>query len=155
MNAQRMILDVYTDGGARGNPGPAAIGVLLLLRDGKEGRIRSTLAEFGRVIGNATNNVAEYSAVLAAYERIEAEKPLSDRAIERIAWHMDSLLVVQQLNGLFKVKHPTLRILLFRIKIFEQGAGVPVHYIHIPRMQNARADRLVNKALDSALPETA
>src|SRR3989344_3558887 len=94
---------VHTDGGARGNPGPAAIGVVI-----EEGN--KTLAAFGKTIGEATNNIAEYTAV------IEALMWLTQHPADYIQFFLDSTLVVNQLNGLFKVKEPHLRELLLQVR---------------------------------------
>jgi ribonuclease HI len=130
---------VHTDGGARGNPGPAAIGVVI--EDGAKKR----LEEFGKKIGEATNNVAEYTAVAEALRVI---KHLAGESPD-IECYLDSTLVVNQLNGLFKIKDATLRSLATDIRILEQEVGGVVHYSVVPREQNSRADFLVNRALDS------
>jgi len=132
---------IHTDGGARGNPGPAAIGVVI--EDDKSRVIK----KFGKVIGTATNNVAEYTAVaeaLRAMVAIVGESP-------DIACYLDSVLVVNQLNGLFKIKDPTLRSLATDIRILEQEVGGVVHYTAVPREKNQAADVLVNWALDASL----
>lgn len=145
-----MKLIVHTDGGARGNPGPAAIGVVIKkIIDGRS----SIVDEFGKRIGEATNNVAEYTAVKAALNAViaalNAEKQ-NVREPPEIYFYLDSILVVNQLNGLFKIKDPTLRSLATDIRILEQEVGGSVHYTVIPRQQNRRADFLVNQALMSA-----
>jgi ribonuclease HI len=134
---------VHTDGGARGNPGPAAIGVVIeKIVDGRS----SIVDKFGKTIGEATNNVAEYTAVA------EALRALGKTAGESpdIEIFSDSTLIVNQLNGLFKIKDPTLRSLVTDIRILEQQTGGQVSYSPIPRQQNRRADFLVNQALDNA-----
>jgi ribonuclease HI len=130
---------VHTDGGARGNPGPAAIGVVI--EDEKKKKIQ----EFGRRIGDATNNVAEYTAVVQA---LQAIKQMGGEPPD-IECYLDSTLVVNQLNGLFKIKDPTLRALATDIRILEQEVAKSVHYTAVPREQNRRADFLVNQALDA------
>ncbi len=130
---------VHTDGGARNNPGPAAIGVVI--EDGTKKKIQ----EFGKRIGNATNNVAEYTAVaqaLGAIKELAGESP-------EIFFYLDSTLVVNQLNGFFKIKDATLRALATDIRILETEVGGVVHYTAVPRERNRRADFLVNQALDS------
>lgn len=136
-----MKLIVHTDGGARGNPGPAAVGVVV---NGERGE---KIFEFGKPIGNATNNVAEYTAV------IEALKQIKEKISERtdIHFYLDSILVVNQLNGLFKVKDARLRELLASVRMLEQDVGGEIRYTSLPREQNARADFLVNRTLDEAL----
>ena len=130
-----MKLVVHVDGGARGNPGPAAIGVVVSEPDG------TVLEEVAERIGVATNNVAEYRAVLRGLERA-AE--LGAREIEIVN---DSELVARQLSGAYKVKHPSMK------PLYEQAMsalrGFDRWQIHsVPRVQNARADLLVNNALD-------
>lgn len=137
---------VYTDGGARGNPGPAAIGIVIEV-DGEP------LASFGRRIGEATNNVAEYRAVIEALTWLRNYPiiQLSNNPI--IQCYLDSTLVVNQLNGRFKVKNPQLRELLTKVRIFEQEIGGTIRYNLIPREQNRRADFLVNRALDQQIDQ--
>lgn len=134
-----MKLFVYTDGGARGNPGPAAIGVVMY--DDK----RNKIAEFGKGIGETTNNVAEYTGVIEALHHI---KTLS---AQEVHFYLDSVLVVNQLNGIFKIKDAKLRELFMKIKILENELGSVITYTSVPREQNRRADFLVNRALDRLL----
>jgi ribonuclease HI len=136
-----MKLVVHTDGGARGNPGPAAVGVVAQDEHGKK------VFEVSRTIGQATNNVAEYRAVVEALKSIK-EKIRGDLQID---FYLDSILVVNQLNGLFRVKDAKLRELLSHVRILEQEIGGEIHYNSIPREQNRHADFLVNDALDSTL----
>lgn len=131
-----MRLVLHVDGGARGNPGPAAIGVVISRPDGE------VIDELAERIGPATNNVAEYRAVLRALERA-AE--LGATELEIIG---DSELVARQLSGVYKVKHPAMR------PLYEQAmaalAGFDSWRIDtVPRARNARADALVNAALDA------
>ncbi len=135
---------VHTDGGARGNPGPAAIGVVI-----EQGKKR--IAEFAKKIGEATNNVAEYTAVIEALRWLRNNPiiQLSNNPI--IQFYLDSNLVVQQLNGNFKVKEPHLRELLLVVRELEQEVRGAVHYNAIPREQNRRADFLLNQALDKGI----
>lgn len=139
---------VHTDGGARGNPGPAAIGVVIEEVDPStsSGRANKTreVARFGKRIGEATNNVAEYTAIIQA---LTAMKQTVGKSGD-IEFYLDSTLVVNQLNGLFKIKDATLRSLVTDIRILEQEVGGSVHYTAVPRQQNRRADFLVNQALD-------
>ena len=130
-------LHVHVDGGARGNPGPAAIGVVLSTPDG------DVLDEAAERIGVATNNVAEYRALLLGLERARA---LGATEVEVIN---DSELVARQVGGAYKVKHAGLRPLydqaMTALRGFERWSVRSV-----PRAQNARADGLVNAALDAA-----
>jgi ribonuclease HI len=136
-----MKLIVHTDGGARGNPGPAAIGVVV---EKASDASTTIVTEFGKTIGETTNNVAEYTAVIEALHFLKTY----DGEKTRIDFFVDSTLVVNQLNGLFKVKDARLRELLSSVRVLEQETGGEIRYITIPREQNIRADALVNKALD-------
>ncbi|MFZ5845528.1 MAG: ribonuclease HI family protein [Patescibacteria group bacterium] len=143
-----MLIKVHTDGGARGNPGPAAVGVVI---EEVKNEIR-TIARFGKRIGEATNNAAEYKAVLEALQNLKSQisnRKLEDKEELQIQFFLDSNLVVNQLNGRFKVKDPELRELLTKIRILEQEVGGNIRYNLIPREQNRRADFLVNHALDN------
>jgi ribonuclease HI len=130
-------LVVNVDGGARGNPGPAAIGVVVSDADG------TVIDEVAERIGIATNNVAEWRAVLKGIERARA---LGAGELELIG---DSELVARQLTGAYKVKHPSMKPLhaeaLAALRGFDSW-----RIRNVPRAQNARADELVNEALDAA-----
>jgi ribonuclease HI len=130
---------VHIDGGSRGNPGPAGIGVLFLRPDG------SVAEQFHRGIGEATNNVAEYSALLAALERA-ATAGMTDVEV-----YSDSELLVRQIQGRYRVKHPVLRPLYAAAR--KRIAGFS-HFVihHVPRELNAAADALANRGIDEALP---
>ena len=134
---------IYTDGGSRGNPGPAALGVYIADDQG------NTIAEIGEVIGIATNNVAEYKAVIAAFTWLVANSKQIGES-EAITFYLDSLLVCSQIKGLYKVKNAALRELLFAIREKEAHISQDIRYFHVPREQNTKADALVNKALDNA-----
>ena len=127
---------VHVDGGARGNPGPAAIGVVVCGSDG------AVLDEVSERIGVATNNVAEYRALLRGIERAAA---LGAREAEFIN---DSELVAKQLNGVYKVKHPAMKPLYDEASSALQGLERWT-IRSVPRARNARADALVNRALDA------
>jgi ribonuclease HI len=126
---------VFTDGGSRGNPGPAAIGGVILAGE-------KTLEEFSAYIGDKTNNQAEYAALLAGLER--AAK-FTDVAVNCV---LDSELVVKQMRGEYKVKSPELRKLVHQAKHLEEKFKT-VTYEHTMREGNVRADALVNQALDA------
>src|SRR5580693_2729157 len=124
------------DGAARGNPGPAAYGVVIRRPDGK------THESLGKYIGRTTNNVAEYFALIAALDYAAAS------GIRRLRVFSDSQLIVNQIKGIYKVKHPDLRPLHERAK--KQAAGLETFTIqYVPREQNRDADDLANAALDS------
>jgi len=134
-------INVFTDGGARGNPGPSAIGIYITDRNNNE------IAGFGKTIGIATNNVAEYKAVIEALDwLIENKKNISSDV--KIHFFLDSKLICSQIVGIFKVKNPSLRDLLFSVRTREAQIAFPIYYKYIPREQNAKADELVNEALD-------
>jgi ribonuclease HI len=136
---RRDAIAVYSDGGARGNPGPAAIGAVVLDPTTDP---PSRLASVSRRIGVATSNVAEYRALIAG---LEAAQEYPARAVRVRA---DSLLVIRQLEGKWKVKHPNLRPLHARALELLSGYD-EVDLEHVPREQNADADLLVNAALDA------
>jgi len=130
---------VYADGGSRGNPGPAAIGAVVLDPSTDPPR---RLAVVSERIGVATNNVAEYRALIAG---LEAAAPFRAR---RICVRADSMLVVQQLRGAWKVKQQHLRPLVERARaLLAQYDEVELQ--HVPRGENTDADALVNAALDA------
>lgn len=135
-------ISIYTDGGSRGNPGEAGIGVFI--KDEKQ-----ALAKIGKKIGIATNNVAEYAAVIEALSWIlENREKLNDFQIN---FFMDSQLVYSQIIGIYKIKNDNLRKLLFKIREKEAEIKLDINYNHIPREKNKEADALVNMALDNIL----
>lgn len=136
-------IKIFTDGGARGNPGPSAIGVYITGEGGKE------LARIGKTIGVGTNNVAEYNAVLEALSWILENKNKQSGKV-KISFFLDSLLVYSQIVGLFKVKDSNLRGLLFDVRQKEAQINLPILYFHVRREKNKVADSLVNYALDQA-----
>lgn len=124
------------DGAARGNPGPAAYGVIVRRPDGKKHE------SLGKYIGRTTNNVAEYYALIAALDYAAAN------GIRRLRVYSDSQLIVNQIKGIYKVKHPDLRPLHERAK--KQAAGLESFQIqYVPREENRDADEMANAALDS------
>ena len=134
------LLIVYTDGAARGNPGPAGIGVHIT---SEEGRTVKTLSEG---IGPATNNVAEYRAALAGL-RLAVEL-----GARRILLRADSRLLIEQMEGRFRVKNPTLRVLHKEARELLKGFE-SVSMEHVPRKANAEADALANEGVDAWLAE--
>jgi ribonuclease HI len=128
---------LYADGAARGNPGPAGAGAALLDEEGH------VIGEVTRYLGTATNNVAEYTALIIGLE--EARR----RDVTELEIRMDSKLVVEQMNGRWKIKHPNLRPLA--VIAGELLRSFPERRIrHIPRAENAIADALANRAIDEA-----
>lgn len=134
-----MKLIIYTDGASRGNPGHASYGFTISDENGK------LIFEEGKYIGIATNNVAEYMAVLEALKYIK--KFLGKQSLQ-IELYADSKLVVEQLSGRFKVKSPHLKPLIEQIQILKMELGGGIHN-HVPREKNTEADRLANLALDT------
>jgi len=128
---------LFTDGGARGNPGPAAYGYVLEAEDG------TVLAAHGEAIGIATNNVAEYSALLAGLEKA------LELAVGEVEVVSDSELMVKQMRGEYKVKNAALRELSVQAAQLAREVGA-VRYTAVRREHNELADRLVNEALDAA-----
>lgn len=132
---------IFTDGGARGNPGPAAIGVYV------EDSMGRQLAGIGKTIGIATNNTAEYKAVIEALDWIIESRKILSKDV-RILFFLDSLLVCSQIRGTFKVKAVNLKSLLGEVRLKEAHIKLPISYSHVLREKNQNADRLVNAALD-------
>jgi len=129
------ILEIFTDGASRGNPGPASIGVLFRQKDGPD------LAEFCDSIGLATNNVAEYRAAVAALEICR------DWQVKKVHLFMDSELIVRQIHGTYRVKSPDLRPLYQQVQfLIKELKDFKVTYVK--RALNSHADSLANKALD-------
>ena len=128
---------LHTDGGARGNPGPAAYGFVLEHPDG------SVIAAHGQKIGVATNNVAEYSALIAGLEKAR------ELALDEIEVVSDSELMVKQMTGEYRVKNEALQELWLQASRLARGFR-DVSYTAVRREHNELADRLVNEALDSA-----
>ena len=131
---------IFTDGGARGNPGPAAIGVQYL--DEK----KAVLGELSEYIGEATNNVAEYAAVKRALEHLP--QIFDDTKAVQVTFYLDSQLVERQLNGVYKIKDQNLKTYADAIKVLERECA-SIEYNHVRRAENKEADRLVNEALDA------
>ena len=127
---------LFADGGSRGNPGPAASGAVLVDPGGE------VIEERGEFLGTATNNVAEWTAL-----EIGLQAAL-ERGIERLSVRMDSELVVKQLSGEYRVKHPGLQPLYRRVRaLLAKFQSVDVK--HVRRKDNALADAVVNQVLDA------
>jgi len=130
---------IQTDGGARGNPGPAGIGVVVLDESGK------VLEEHAKYLGKTTNNQAEYQAAILGLQRAVA---LGADSAEVVA---DSELLVKQAKGEYKVKNPELARRFLELKNQETLLGGRVSYRHVRREQNKHADRLSNQAMDEGM----
>ena len=129
-------LIIYTDGGARGNPGPAAIGVVVGSKS------------YGEAIGNTTNNIAEYKAVIFALEAVKKHATSLPVIVEAV---LDSQLIVEQMNGNYKVRNEGLKPLYQQVRHLVTELGGAVSFRHVLRAENKQADRLVNKAIDAVL----
>tara|TARA_Y100000817_G_scaffold251394_1_gene203832 strand:+ start:204 stop:644 length:441 start_codon:yes stop_codon:yes gene_type:complete len=130
-------LIVEADGGSRGNPGQAGSGALVL--DAATGEV---LTELGLYVGIASNNVAEYKGMIAG---VRAAIELDPQAVLRV--RMDSKLVVEQMSGRWKIKHPDMATLAAEAR--QVLTGTPVAFEWIPRAENSRADKLANEAMDT------
>lgn len=129
---------INTDGASRGNPGPASYGFIIKSASG------TILHQEGKTIGVATNNVAEYTAVLSALSYIKTYFPNTAHTLEVIT---DSKLIASQLSGRYKIKNANLKKIFDQIKKIEGALG-QIIYRNVPRAQNHIADRLANQALD-------
>jgi ribonuclease HI len=130
---------IYTDGGARGNPGPAAIGVIVEIGNNKK--------EYGETIGNATNNIAEYRAVIFAFKKIKQLLGEAKLKTHEIKLRTDSELIGRQLKGEYKIKEPELQKMF--LEAWNLKIDIPKLKIEIiPREKNKEADLMVNRALD-------
>ncbi len=128
---------LYTDGGSRGNPGPSGIGVVVL--DGARRKIK----EISKYIGEATNNVAEYSALVCGLEEARAQ------GADEIVIYIDSELLAKQLNGEYRVKDGNMKVLFEKaLNILKNFGSFEIK--HIAREKNKEADRLANKAINLA-----
>jgi len=141
-----MILKVFTDGGSKGNPGPSSIGGVGYI-DGKK------VFDFKKSIGIATNNDAEYQALIEALEKIRStnieirnnSQNLNFKSVKQIQFFSDSRLMVNQVKGLFKVKNGKIKEYILIIRGLEQEINLPITYQYVPREENVEADKLVNQ----------
>lgn len=138
-------LIIYTDGGARSNPGPAAIAAVILIR-GANGQISEK--EYSLAIGRATNNIAEYKAVIFALKKTKLLLGGEKSKKTDLEIRSDSELLVNQINGFYKIKDEDLKPLFIEIWNLKQGFK-SVSFILIPREKNKKADLLVNQQLNS------
>lgn len=130
------MIEVFCDGGARGNPGPAAYGFVVK----QNGTIIHEESDF---LGIGTNNFAEYTALIKALEYLTQKYHR-----EEVNFFLDSLLVVNQMSGLYKIKSASIRELVIKVRELESNFK-SVSYNHVPRSMNKEADKLVNFALDN------
>jgi len=129
---------IYTDGGARNNPGPAGAGVVIVDENG------DVIKEVSKYLGEQTNNWAEYEAVILGFETAKALR-LKDREIE---FKLDSELIARQLSGVYQVKEPNLFEQFIKVNNFRVKDFPNVTFTHIRREENSEADRLANEAMD-------
>jgi ribonuclease HI len=132
-------LNIYTDGGARGNPGPAAYGVVIKTNKSE------IIHEESKAIGIATNNEAEYQGLIAALKWLNQ----TQLKVDSYNFYLDSRLAVKQMQGKFKVKANNLKPLWQKAKKLAQNLSGEIKYQHIPRYKNAAPDKLLNQALNS------
>ncbi|HYF97069.1 MAG TPA: reverse transcriptase-like protein [Patescibacteria group bacterium] len=131
-----VVAKLFTDGGSRGNPGPSAIGFVILDMED------NVVKKFGKYIGDTTNNQAEYQALQQGLISAQEE------GVKKLEVYMDSLLIVNQIKGLYKVKNAELMPLYQDIKV-KANEFEEISFIHVPRALNKIADELVNEALDN------
>ncbi|KND51476.1 MAG: ribonuclease HI [Parcubacteria bacterium C7867-007] len=137
-----MEFTLYADGGSRGNPGHAGAGAVVFDTAGKR------VVEVADYLGTATNNVAEYEAVLRGLVKLHQEYPSGYFQQMSLRIRMDSKLVIEQLKGAYKVKHPNLIPRYMEVKnVLARNFG-EVHFEHVPREKNKDADELANRAMD-------
>ena len=132
-----MELKIFTDGGSINNPGPAAIAFVVYLNN-------KIVYSFSSKIGINTNNFAEYAALEKSLEWIRDNPGFR---LDKISVFSDSNLMVNQLNGLFKVKSTHIREFIIKIRVLEREINIPIVYKHIPREENSLADSLIKRAL--------
>lgn len=136
-------LVIHTDGGARGNPGPSAIGVWVENGEGEP------VHSFHHFLGVATNNEAEYEAFLASVTWLLSADQL--KTTKSVTWKLDSMLVVEQLNRRWKIKEPRIQTKATRCWELLKTLPIPYQIMYVPRAKNYQADALVNQALDEHL----
>ena len=129
---------IFTDGASRGNPGLSSTGFVIKTNG-------ETIYTGGSFLGVATNNIAEYTAIIEALQK--AQELSKDVGETNINFRLDSKLAVEQLSGRYKIKHPNLKILNSKVKALE-SSFLKVTYTHVPREQNQEADAQANLVLD-------
>jgi ribonuclease HI len=135
-------IKIFADGGSRGNPGPSASAFVVLKK-------KEVVHSESKLLGQSTNNKAEYTAVILALKwLVKNKKNISESEIN---FFLDSELVVKQLTGLYKIKNSALKVLASTAKSLENKLGMQVKYFYIKRERNKLADALVNKSLDENL----
>lgn len=135
---------LYTDGGARGNPGPAGSGAVVADGSG------AVLKKAHRALGHATNNFAEYTAVILALETLKKMVPEPKRKATHVEIRMDSELVCRQMTGIYQIKEETLWPLYIKIHNMQVADFPNITWRHIPREENKLADEMSNVAMDES-----
>ncbi len=135
-----MVITLYTDGGSLNNPGPSAYGYAIYLN-------KRLVFSFSEPIGIATNNIAEYTGLIKGLTKIKELSTNNKYQITKVVVYSDSSLMVNQLNGLFRVKNAKIREFVLAARMLENEINLPIIYIHIYREENSFADSLVKKAL--------
>ena len=145
-----MKLDIFTDGGSRGNPGPGGIGIAVFNRE-----LNQEIYSHAAFIGHTTNNEAEYRAFITSAKWLEEFAHIANHHVEEATWYLDSKLVVEQLNKRWKVKEARIKELvaeanavLTRFSLAAPGSFLRYEIRYVPREKNFWADELVNQALD-------
>lgn len=136
-----MQFTIHADGGARGNPGPAGAGAMI--RD----ELGNSVASVSKFLGTRTNNYAEYEAVILAFEELLKLVPLAEHDTTDVVVKLDSELIVKQMRGEYKVRHPVLKEQQARLGQLVSAFGT-VSFTHVPREENGDADALANEAMD-------
>ena len=136
-----MKFTIHADGGSRGNPGPSGAGAMI--RD----HLGNSVASVSKFLGHQTNNFAEYEAVILAFHELTKLVPIKNRSVTSVIVKMDSELVVKQMKGEYKVKHPVLKEQHARLT-HVIGAFGKVSFTHVFRAENSDADALANEAMD-------
>lgn len=134
-----MILSIYTDGGARGNPGPSGAGIVVFNQD-------QIIFQQSQYLGTKTNNEAEYIALINALNWLLAQKEILD--ITKVNFFLDSQLIVRQVQGIYKVKAPHLKEYYQKVQYLIKLIDIPLQFQNISRNQNTVADQLANDAMD-------
>ena len=134
------VLEIFTDGGSRGNPGPAACAFVVVLAGSRIGEGASSL-------GTLTNNEAEYQGFLLSLAWLKTH--INAQTTKSVSWKLDSKLVVEQLNRRWKIKEPRMRLLAQNCWSELATLKLPYTITHVPREQNALADALLNQTLDN------
>lgn len=135
--------NVFTDGGSRGNPGSGAAAYVI---EKCHDKVCTIIQEKHKYLGTVTNNQAEYQALVMATEEITKIE-----CLDQVVFHLDSQLIVEQMNGRYKIKNEALIPLHNKAKELLSKLKCSIAFIYIPREQNKRADKLVNQALDEGI----